>query len=205
VTGPTGPTGVTGTTGFAGRTGSTGPDGISLSFGSATLTGPTGPTANIPITPLPYIVPLNMNTELLNGVSFNNGTNTFTIGTSGIYTIDYSVQILFSGTITPQIQGPPATIGMVISGVSPPAPVEDELFPSSLFGAPWAIPPAPQSYTYLSLSSGTRHIVRSLSSGDTLQLQITSLPAPLLGFFDDYAKSSTPPTIVAFASLHKID
>lgn len=210
--GPRGVIGTTGTTGGTGATGVTGPTGpngifVDPAFGSATLTGPTGGTAQIPITPVPFTVPLKTGQEIFQGVTFNDLTSTFTITQGGVFAIDYFVQILFESAAN--VQGPPATIQLVISGVLPPSPVQDELFPTPLYGnLPWG-GSTPASYTnYVALTSGTKHIVRNLFAGDTLQLQINSLPVATGGmiraFFDDYAKTANPPIVVAYASVHKI-
>jgi len=211
-TGPTGaigPTGATGATGPTGITGPTGPDGTNLtaSFGSAFLPGPTS-SSGILISAVPYTIPLIDTNELFNNISFNNSTNTFTIGAGGtaVYAIDYSVQILYPSA-TSSVSGPPATIEVHFTGTSSPAAVADELMPVPLFGSPWASPPSPINYAYTAVSSGKKQIIRSLTAGDTVSLVLNSLPSGLQGYLDDYYRSSTPtppPQIIAYLSLYKI-
>jgi hypothetical protein len=204
--GSIGATGVSGATGATGATGVTGADGDDLifSFGSAFLPGPTGPTGPTgAISPLPFTIPLQATGEEFNNVSFDSVTNAFTVNLTAVYAIDYSVQILYPPSES-TVAGPPATMEILFTGTSSPAPVADELIPVPLFGSPWTIPPAPESYSYVALSSGSKHIIRSLTAGDTVSLVLTALPSGLEGFFDDYNQDSSNVQIVAYVSLHKI-
>jgi hypothetical protein len=194
-TGPAGATGSTGGTGTTGPAGAIGADGagVTPAFGSANLTSPTGP-----ILPLTYTVPLQDTNEDFENVTFNDSTSTFTILRNAVYAIDYSVQIVFPSSMS-TVSGP-ATMQLFISGFPSPTTVADELMPVPLFGTPWHSPYA----SYVALSSGARHILRNLYINDTVSLQITSLPAGLQGFFDDYNRSSPNAQIIAYVSIHKV-
>lgn len=201
-----GPTGAAGATGNVGATGPTGADGANLlsAFGSGVLPAPTGPSG-IAIAPLPFTVPLEDSQEELTNVTFDSETSTFTIGVTGMYAIDYSVQIVFPPTEETVLTGPPATMQVLLYGASTPETVADELIPTPIFASPWVTPPTPESYNYIALSSGTRHFIRSLQSGNTVSLVLTALPTELLGYFDQYGKLDPEVKIVASLAIHKID
>ena len=205
-TGPQGPSGATGATGSVtgptGSTGSAGPIGsgganLIFAYGSATLYGGTGSQ----ITSVPLFLPLSNTGEPLNNMTFNPSTTppayAFTIAVAGTYAIDYFVQVSMKEIDSTTLAPPPLVIGVAINGAPD---VEDELIPISIFGAP--LSPA---FNYTSVSSGTKHIVRTLNVGDTLQLQIASpLPTHANAFLDAYAPT-IPPKVNASLAIHRID
>ena len=105
--------------------------------------------------------------------------------------------------------GPPVTMGIVLSGASGPA-TADELFPVSIYGAPWGV--SGNFGSYNAVSFGTRHIVRDFNVNDEFSLQITALPSTLSGasatiiptYFDAFT-TNNPPKIEAYLSAHKIN
>lgn len=207
ITGPTGPigspgaTGLTGSTGQTGGTGATGVDGSNLAFDFASGThSSTGPTViPAPSTFSPYTVPLNA-TGPSSGITFT--PSTFTILNDGVYAIDYFLQVLYPADGLP-ISGPPATMQIAFGGVGSPAAVGDELVPITMYGAPWAHP-APATYTYVTLTTGTRQVVRQLPAGCTVRLQLVSLPTGLTGTLDAYTPTPVP-KIDAYLAIHQID
>ena len=88
-------------------------------------------------------------------------------------------------------------------GVGSPAAVGDELIPLATYNAPW-ISPAPGTYTYVTLTSGARQVIRQLPAGCTVQLQLVSLPTGLTGTFDAYSPSPIP-KIDAYLAIQQID
>ena len=103
LTGPTGTTGATGATGTTGLTGATGPTGSVGSSGNNLVFdyanayhSSAAPVAIPPPSALsPYTVPLSV-TGPSQGISF--GSSAFTLSNSGIYAIDYFLQVLFPAT-----------------------------------------------------------------------------------------------------------
>ncbi|XOQ44824.1 MAG: hypothetical protein ACFWTN_10330 [Clostridium sp.] len=119
-TGPTGPTGDTGPTGPAGDTGPTGPTGDIGPTGPTGDTGPTGPTGP-GVTTYGYVYTQGAVTVLaggdisfsnsgtLSGVSHTPGTTAVVVMVSGMYQINYSVNIATTGVN--------AAIAIAVNGV----------------------------------------------------------------------------------------
>lgn len=213
-TGPTGPAGHRGRSGVAGAagavgptgaTGATGPSGTSFvpAFGFAQLTNQqalavTGPTA----------VPFSDATvDPLGNITYSGGTNSFLVGITGTYAIDYFVQ-LYHDVSTPAgttFAGPPVTIGVSLSGATPNA--ADELIPTVIAGAPWT----ESSFPYNALSTGTYHVVQQIGPGTSVKLQILAIPsttgpsgADVPTFFSTF-DPNVPSKVNAYLSIYKID
>lgn len=191
-----GSTGSTGTTGPAGAIGAAGADPTNLnrSFINASLSV-TGPTLTAP---LPYIVPLN-SVGPSNGATF--AASTFVVENDGDYFIDYFLQILYPAVASP-MSGPPATMSLVFSGPSAPFTVGCEMTPTNIFGTPWTTPSG-TTFPYVAVSTGTQQLLRHLTAGTTIQLQILTLPAGMSGYLDGYDDSDT--RIEASVALHQVD
>ncbi|SEG89010.1 Collagen triple helix repeat-containing protein, partial [Bacillus sp. ok061] len=156
-TGATGPTGTTGATGATGDTGATGTTGATGATGPTGTTGATGPVsqpaANFIIngTESPGVGnPFTLWTPFIgNSASITQAGGTFTIGQSGLYDIQVSLNFPNGGL------GVAANGGAVIKGIS-------SAFTYPLTG-------------YASTSDGgglaTGHLVRFFNAGDTFQIQ----------------------------------
>jgi hypothetical protein len=119
-TGPTGPAGDTGPTGPTGDIGPTGPTGDTGPTGPAGDTGPTGPTGP-GVTTYGYVYTQGAVTVLaggdisfsnsgtLSGVSHTPGTTAVVVMVSGMYQINYSVNIATTGVN--------AAIAIAVNGV----------------------------------------------------------------------------------------
>jgi hypothetical protein len=119
-TGPTGPTGDIGPTGPTGDTGPTGPTGDIGPTGPAGDTGPTGPTGP-GVTTYGYVYTQGAVTVLaggdisfsnsgtLSGVSHTPGTTAVVVMVSGVYQINYSVNVATTGVN--------AAIAIAVNGV----------------------------------------------------------------------------------------
>jgi hypothetical protein len=110
--------------------------------------------------------------------------------------------VLYPANALP-LSGPPATMQISFGGVGSPAAVGDELIPLTMYGTPWNTP-APATYTYVTLTTGARQVIRQLPAGCTVQLQLVSLPTGLTGTFDAYAPTPTP-KVDAYVSIQQID
>lgn len=133
-TGPTGPTGAAGTAGATGATGPTGPAGVIGATGATGVTGPTGTTdlnaygglynttpqtLNLTVggttqLPLPTAMPLKNVT--------NTPANSITVGTDGVYEINYysNVSAALGTTVTMSVRRngtaiPQASISRVLA------------------------------------------------------------------------------------------
>ncbi|PEL93329.1 collagen-like protein, partial [Bacillus cereus] len=103
--GPTGPTGDTGATGVTGPTGDTGATGVTGPTGNTGATGVTGPTGAFPagyVYQLATIADATVvggadipfsNNGPLSGISHIVGTTTVTVPTTGVYEIEFIINI----------------------------------------------------------------------------------------------------------------
>ena len=227
-TGPTGATGVTGVTGPAGAMGATGAAGATGSVGSAGATGATGATgltgptgaAGVSFSPAfgiaslrnqeallipgPITVPVQVasSEDITENIGFDNGSNSFVVSLTGIYAIDYFLQVYHTSYSTS-----PMTVGIVLDGATGPV-TADELYPNAIAGLTWG---GTGSFAnYHAVSFGTRHVVYNLSANNTVSLQITALPSVGTGpavvptYFDAFSISD-PPKVEAYLSIHKIN
>ena len=180
LTGDTGTTGPTGATGLTGATGATGPTGATGLTGPTGSTGPTGPTGPANLAAYGLFYNNFVATAITPGSAFiiptassipNSGVNatdtqTFTVSTSGVYQISYSVTFI------------PTTIttDTFIVGFSSVGSGPDILFVESasqqLILA--TVPPTGDTYTLantciLSLSnSSTYQLINSVTSTDSI-------------------------------------
>ena len=185
-TGATGPaSGITGPSGTQGATGETGPDGANLmpAFGSGTQKH----TMEYFRSGLPATITFDVLGPFQNIIPNLNGI--FTINQSGTYAIDYFINMY--GTGSPPSS--PATIRIFFEGASSPISVADELMPIP------NVLPIPGT---LGACTATKRVVRHLYAGNTVQLQITSIPwAEGATLFNDPAEDYTN----AYMSIHQID
>jgi hypothetical protein len=181
-------------------------------FSSASFFGRSG---DFPISAntLPFTVPLERTSDdpELN-MAFNNGTSLFTVGLTGTYAIDYSLQAehIFPTDAGVTVEGPPLTIELSINGATGTLPA-NELVPVPIYGSPWTAP-LTTFFPFNAVSFGTGHAVVALSPNDTIQLLITQLPATVSGstatvvptYLNAYNPNS-PEKVAAYVSVHKIN
>ncbi|MBJ8038341.1 BclA C-terminal domain-containing protein, partial [Bacillus cereus] len=168
-TGPTGPTGDTGPTGSTGPTGPTGPTGLTGptgDTGDTGLTGPTGPTGPNVTTDSMFTsntigstinvllggtnIPLP-NNQSLDGFTANIANDTFTVPATGRYYITYKINTTVALLVSSQL---------LLNSTTP--------IPGSILS------PA------ISTANYNNDVIVSLTTGDTISLQLFGLAATVV-------------------------
>jgi hypothetical protein len=171
---------------------------IDLAFGSAYFSEYTPTSISAPfIVPFTGFGPAHL-------VTLPSSPNyALTVLQPGTFAVDYFVKVHFIQNPPATLSGPPLTIQVLFSGAGSPTSVEDELIPVPIYGAFWTPPATSNWYTYNALSSGTRHIVRTLAANNTVQLLINAIPANMDKTVLDYFRPDNM-VISAYVAIHQI-